>query len=88
MTKFRLQDRRGAIFALAAAGLFGSSMPFAKLLLHDVSPELLAGLLYVGSGLGLMTLRALRPAGKGEASLARNDHAHYPDIHHRHRHGR
>ena len=73
MTNFRLQDRRGAIFALAAAGLFGLSTPFAKRLLDDVSPVLLAGFLYVGSGLGLLILRALLPARKGEASLARKD---------------
>jgi drug/metabolite transporter (DMT)-like permease len=39
--------------ALAAAALFGASTPAAKLLAGDVSPVLLAGLLYAGSGLGL-----------------------------------
>jgi drug/metabolite transporter (DMT)-like permease len=39
--------------ALGAAVLFGASAPFAKLLLTDASPQLLAGLLYLGSGLGL-----------------------------------
>lgn len=41
-------------FALVAAVLFGASTPFAKLLLGEgVSPVLLAGLLYLGSGCGL-----------------------------------
>jgi drug/metabolite transporter (DMT)-like permease len=39
--------------AIAAAVLFGASAPFAKLLLADASPQMLAGLLYLGSGIGL-----------------------------------
>lgn len=46
-------SRRGIGLALAAAVLFGASAPFAKLLLRDAAPQLLAGLLYLGSGLGL-----------------------------------
>jgi drug/metabolite transporter (DMT)-like permease len=46
--------------ALLAALLFGASTPFAKLLVGNVSPILLAGLLYLGSGLGLWTFRLLR----------------------------
>ena len=43
----------GAALALASAILFGASTPIAKLLLGDgVSPWLLAGLLYLGSGIG------------------------------------
>ena len=38
-----------ALPALAAALLFGASTPLAKLLTGDVSPLLLAGLLYLGS---------------------------------------
>lgn len=34
--------------ALLAAALFGASTPFAKLLLGEVAPVLLAGLLYLG----------------------------------------
>ena len=40
-------------WALLAAALFGASTPAAKWLLEGVSPWLLAGLLYLGSGLGL-----------------------------------
>lgn len=43
----------GVGYALAAA-LFGASTPFAKLLVGSVAPVLLAGLLYLGSGCGLM----------------------------------
>jgi drug/metabolite transporter (DMT)-like permease len=43
----------GVLLALASAVLFGASTPFAKLLLGSVDPWLMAGLLYVGAGLGL-----------------------------------
>ena len=51
---------RGVIAAFGAAILFGAGTPAAKLLLGPVSPWLLAGLLYLGSGLGLFGLRFLR----------------------------
>lgn len=43
----------GVAAALVAALLFGAGTPLAKLLLHSVNPWLLAGLLDLGSGLGL-----------------------------------
>ncbi len=47
-------QRRGVGLALAAAALFGASVPVAKLFLGDgIEPKLLAGLLYLGSGVGL-----------------------------------
>lgn len=46
--------------ALAAALLFGASTPLSKLLVGGVPPLLLAGLLYLGSGLGLGLLLAWR----------------------------
>lgn len=44
--------------ALMAAILFGASTPVAKLLLGSVSPWQMAGLLYLGSGIGLSLVRA------------------------------
>lgn len=56
-----------ALPALGAAVLFGASTPFAKQLIGDGfavwSPFLLAGLLYLGSGLGLTLVRLLRDKG-------------------------
>src|SRR5690242_16281611 len=43
----------GALLGLSSAALFGASTPLAKLLLGVVDPWLLAGLLYLGSGVGL-----------------------------------
>jgi len=53
---------RGITFALVSAILFGISTPLAKALVATVSPLLLAGLLYAGSGLGLALVIAVRRA--------------------------
>jgi drug/metabolite transporter (DMT)-like permease len=50
-------------YALGAAALFGLSTPLAKLLLGTVSPVLLSGLLYLGSGVGLIAARLWRDKG-------------------------
>ena len=52
--------RQGVILALLAATLFGASTPFAKALVGDVHPIVLAGLLYAGSGVGLGVVHVLR----------------------------
>jgi drug/metabolite transporter (DMT)-like permease len=60
--------------ALAAAALFGLSTPAAKLLLAAADPWLLAGVLYLGSGIGLGVVRAataLGGRGAREAPLRR-----------------
>ena len=49
--------------ALAAALLFGASTPLTKGLAGDIAPLLLAGLLYLGSGLGLGVLLLVRRLG-------------------------
>ena len=51
---------RAVWLALAAAALFGASTPLAKSLVGEMPPVLLAGLLYLGSGLGLMTIFVVR----------------------------
>lgn len=56
----RFQDgmrQAGVLAGLGAALLFGAGTPLAKLLLNTVSPWLLAGLLYLGSGVGLSLYR-------------------------------
>ena len=53
----------GIIAAFCSALLFGFSTPLAKLLVGQVQPWLLAGLLYLGSGVGLGIVHALRTGG-------------------------
>ncbi len=60
----------GIVYALVSAALFGISAPIAKLLLGDVSPWLLAGLLYLGSGCGLGLVRLFRKSQETQLSRA------------------
>ncbi len=61
------------IHALLAAALFGASTPFAKLLVGAMSPWLLAGLLYLGSGLGLAAVRLVRDRGWTPSGLTKGE---------------
>lgn len=67
----------GAGLALLSAALFGASTPLAKLLLHEIDPWMLAGVLYLGSGLGLLVLKTVARSAAGgiqrEARLRRGD---------------
>lgn len=65
----------GVPLALASAALFGATPPLSKLLLEAVDPFLLAGLFYLGAGLGLSIYwGARRLAGEvAEAQLALRD---------------
>jgi drug/metabolite transporter (DMT)-like permease len=56
--------------ALRAAARFGASTPAAKLLVADVPPVLLAGLLCLGSGAGPAFARAVRDRGWSPTGLA------------------
>ena len=51
----------GVPLALGAAVLFGASAPLSKILLGVVDPWLLAGILYLGAGLGLAVVHWGRP---------------------------
>ena len=64
------RNNPGIFAALGAALLFGAGTPFAKLLLGPVSPWLLAGLLYLGSGTGLLIWRLLRRTETSQMSVA------------------
>lgn len=61
---------KGISFALLAAALFGASTPFAKLLVGEISPVMLAGLLYGGSGVGLFAWMLLRRIGNKKETIA------------------
>ena len=50
----------GVGYAFLAAVSFGASTPFAKTLVDAISPVMLAALLYLGSGIGLLTWFCMR----------------------------
>ena len=66
----------GVAAALLSALLFGATTPFAKILIGTVDPWLLAGLLYLGAGLGLLLVQAGRRflgLSHAEAGVRRRD---------------
>ncbi|MFM0730654.1 EamA family transporter [Paraburkholderia sediminicola] len=66
-----------AFTALLAAALFGATTPLAKALLGSLSPFLLAGLFYLGSGVGLgAVILARRLTGHAHGQPA--NHNHFP----------
>lgn len=59
--RLSMNPRFGAIStALAAAALFGAATPLAKVLLGAMSPFMVAGLFYLGSGIGLSAVTVVR----------------------------
>ncbi|MCE2563645.1 DMT family transporter [Komagataeibacter sp. FNDCF1] len=70
-------NKTGLGLALLSAVLFGVSTPFAKLLLGGMSPQMAAGLLYLGSGFGLAAVLGARTMFRlpmhDEAPLTRRD---------------
>jgi drug/metabolite transporter (DMT)-like permease len=62
----------GYAIGFCAALLFGASAPISKLLLDDVSPQMLAGVLYLGAFLAIAPFVARRTRGR-EASIRRSD---------------
>ena len=66
----------GVPLALGSALLFGGTAPLSKLLLGQVDPQVLAGLLYLGAGIGLAMVHSARAAfgvPAPEAPLRRPD---------------
>jgi drug/metabolite transporter (DMT)-like permease len=68
-----MSGRFAILSALGAALLFGGSTPFARALVGDVPPILLAGLLYLGSAIGLWVVRLVRDRGFKPVRLSHAD---------------
>jgi len=48
-------------YAILAALLYGISTPISKLLLKEIPPTLIAALLYLGAGMGVLLLDIVAP---------------------------
>lgn len=63
-------------FAILAASLYALNSPLSKLLLRDVSPYMMASLLYLGAGGGMLLLRLLQKGmrrASSETGLKKSD---------------
>ncbi len=68
-----IKNNYAILLALIAALLFGINAPLSKILLLSISPMLLASLLYLGAGLGMLILYLFKQKKDKEASLNKND---------------
>lgn len=67
-------------FAILAALLYGISAPASKLLLKELSPTMMAALLYLGAGLGMLFINIFLTIGGVEKSEARMTKKDLPFI--------
>lgn len=58
--------KKGISFAILAAALYAINAPFSKILLDFMPPTLMAGLLYIGAGIGMVFIAFLRKFQKNE----------------------
>ena len=69
-----IRATRAVMYAILAAVFYAVSSPLSKVLLEDVSPYLMASLLYLGAGFGMMAVRSASPLKRSEErSLTRGD---------------
>lgn len=67
---------KAIFYAILAAALYALNAPVSKLLLQSAPPTMMAGLLYLGAGLGMAVMGLVRSKtghGKRETHLARKD---------------
>lgn len=62
---------KGVFLAILAAGLYAINSPFSKILLDYMPSTLMAGFLYIGAGLGMFIIAAIRKARHVETKEAR-----------------
>ena len=60
MELIKNNQKKATFFALLAAVLYALNSPFSKLLLGKIQPTMMAAFLYLGAGLGMLILGALR----------------------------
>ena len=68
--------RTGILLAILAAALYAINSPFSKLLLDYIPSTLMAGLLYLGAGLGMAVvalIRRVRKTPRAEEPFTRSD---------------
>ena len=66
--------------ALLAAALFGATTPFAKALLGTLSPFMVAGLFYLGSGIGLAITIVVRKLRLSNDERANEGQVHLREV--------
>lgn len=66
----RSKQHTAILWAISAAALYAISSPFSKLLLVEIPPTMMAGLLYLGAGIGMFIISLIRAkTGKPKREL-------------------
>lgn len=74
------QTRTAILFAILAAALYGISTPVSKVLLTEISPTMMAALLYLGAGIGMLGINLYQLAIKKKKIEARLTRKELPFI--------
>lgn len=75
-TKGKNSRAQSIFMAIVAAALYGISAPISKLLLKEIPPTLMASLLYLGAGFGMLAVNAaamLWKKGNREAKMTQKE---------------
>lgn len=72
-----IPQQKGIFYAVLAAVLYSVSTPFSKLLLNSIPSTLLAGILYLGAGIGMLFILIFRKCKK---TARREDHLTKADF--------
>lgn len=77
MIKIKTGSNRAIFYAILAAALYGLNMPLSKILLRETAPMMMAAFLYIGAGIGMLLLGAIRSkvitGWKSDPKLTRQD---------------
>ena len=71
-----MKNKTAVFFAMLAAALYALNAPVSKLLLANIAPSMMAALLYLGAGLGMLAMGLIRRSvgtASAEQALARKD---------------
>ncbi len=72
----QITNAKYVMLAIIAASLYGLSSPASKLLLEKLSPTVMASMLYLGAGVGMLILKIIKRLSKFqniEASLSKKE---------------
>ncbi len=74
MKKNQSRKIKAVFLAITAAVFYSISSPVSKTILNEVGPTLLAGLLYLGAGIGMFLVNIIHPSKKTKyPSITKND---------------
>ena len=72
------KNTTGIMLAILAATLYAINAPFSKLLLEYIPSTIMAGLLYIGAGLGMSVIALVRKVSKTERTEEKITKADFP----------